>query len=89
MNVFAKFDGIPLMILEVIIRKRNVTDTRLVGRTDGRSNGQRENSIPSNKHSLRGRGYKNGFHMTVSIFLYLIVFSFLFIEVVVKEAMDG
>ena len=52
MNVFAKFDEIPSMILEVI------KETKRYGHTDGRSVGrmvgQRENSIPSHKHSLRG-----------------------------------
>ena len=33
-----------------ILRKQNVTDELMDGRTDG----QRENSIPSHKHSLRG-----------------------------------
>ena len=54
MNVFAKFDEIPSMMLEVIketkrYRHKNVSDTQSVG--------QRENSIPSHKHSLGG--YKN------------------------------
>ena len=48
MNVFAKFDEILSMIFQVIKeRKRN-------GHTDGRKDGQRENSIPTHKHSLRG-----------------------------------
>ena len=52
MNVFAKFDEIPSMILEIIKK------TKRYGHTDGwsvgRTIGQRENSIPSHKHSLRG-----------------------------------
>ena len=52
MNVYAKFDEIPSMIHEVI------KETKCYGHTDGRSFcqtiGQRENSIPSHKHSLRG-----------------------------------
>ena len=51
MNVFAKFDEIPPMILEVI------KETKCYGHTFLRSDvsdGQRENSIPSHKHSLRG-----------------------------------
>ena len=48
MNVFAKFDEIPSMILQDIketkrYRHKNVSDKR--------SFGQRENSIPSHKHS--------------------------------------
>ena len=56
MNVFAKFDEIPSMIIEVIKETKRYGHT--VGRSDGRSfvlsDGQRENSIPSHKHSLRG-----------------------------------
>ena len=36
MNVFAKFDEIPSMILEVI-KEKNVTDKRSFGRSDGRT----------------------------------------------------
>ena len=52
MNVFAKFDEIPSMILEVIKETKRYGHT--VGRSVGRTFGQRENSIPSHKHSLRG-----------------------------------
>ena len=52
MNVFAKFDEIPLVILEVIKETKRYGHT--VGRTVGRPVGQRENRIPSNKHSLGG-----------------------------------
>ena len=48
MNVFANFDDIPSMILQ------DIKETKRYGHTVGRSDGQRENSIPSNKHSLRG-----------------------------------
>ena len=44
MNVFAKFDEIPSMILQ------DIKETKRYGHTDG----QRENSIPSHKHSLWG-----------------------------------
>ena len=37
-----------------ILRKHSVTDARSEGRSFGRTDGQRENSIPSHKHSLRG-----------------------------------
>ena len=57
MNVYAKFAEIPSMILEVIKETKRYGHT--VGRTDGRTLGQRENSIPSHKHSLRG-GIKSG-----------------------------
>ena len=56
MNVFAKFDEIPSIILQ------DIKETKRYGHTDGRSFGrsvgQRENSIPSHKQSLRG-GIKN------------------------------
>ena len=54
MNVFAKFDEIPSMILEVI------KETKCYGHTVGWSVGQHENSIPSHKHSLRGGGGGGG-----------------------------
>ena len=40
----ARFDEIPLKTL------KDIKETKRYGRTDG----QRENSIPSHKHSLRG-----------------------------------
>ena len=51
MDVFAKFDEIPTMILQDIKEKKAL---QTHGRTFVRSDGQRENSIPSHKHSLRG-----------------------------------
>ena len=47
MKVFAKFDEIPSMILEVIKETKRYGHT--FGRTVVRSVGQRENSIPSHK----------------------------------------
>ena len=54
--MFAKFDEIPSMILEVIkeTKRYGHTFVRSDGLSVGRSDGQRENSIPSHKHSLRG-----------------------------------
>ena len=52
MNVFAKFDESPSMILEVIKYTKRYGHKTL--RTRGRSVGQRENTILSHKHSLRG-----------------------------------
>ena len=56
MNVFAKFDEIPSMTLQDIkeTKRYGHTFVRLFVRSDGRTDGQRENSIPSHKHSLRG-----------------------------------
>ena len=47
MNIFAKFDENPAITLQVIKK------TKRYGRTDGRTDGQRENSIPHHKQSLR------------------------------------
>ena len=48
MNIFVKFDENPAITLQVIKK------TKRYGRTDGRTDGQRENSIPHHKQSLRG-----------------------------------
>ena len=55
MNVFAKFNEIPSMILQDIKETKRYGHTvgRSHGRSFGRSYGQRENSIPSHIHSLR------------------------------------
>ena len=50
MNVFAKFDEIPSMILQDIKETKRYIHTV----------GHRENSIPSHKHSLRGGGGGGG-----------------------------
>ena len=54
MNVFAKFDEILSMILQ------DIKETKRYGHTVGRSDGQRENSIPSHKPTefAGGGGYK-------------------------------
>ena len=59
MNVFVKFNEIPSMILQVIkeTKRYRLTFVRSDGRSFVRSDGQRENSIPSHKHSLRGYNY--------------------------------
>ena len=61
MNVCAKFDEIPSMILQ------DIKETKRYGHSDGRSVGrtvgQRENSIPSHKQSLRG--YNNAMRFAV------------------------
>ena len=44
LNVYARFDEIPSISL------KDIKKTKHYGRTDG----QRENSIPAHKHSLRG-----------------------------------
>ena len=56
MNAFAKFDEISSMTLQDIKETKcyGHTFVRSFGRTDGWTDGQRENSIPSHKHSLQG-----------------------------------
>ena len=48
MNEYARFDEIPSMTL------KDIKETKRYGRTDRRTDGQRENSIPTHKHSLQG-----------------------------------
>ena len=45
---YARFDEILSMAL------KDIKETKRYGRTDGRTDGQHENSIPTHKHSLRG-----------------------------------
>ena len=64
MNVFAEFDEIPSMILQ------DVKETKRYGRTFVRSDGQRENSIPSQKHrGGGGGGYNNVYDMKAGSFI--------------------
>ena len=53
MNMFARFDENPAMTLRVI------KETKRYGRTDGRTDRQRENSIPPTNKVCGG--YKNVF----------------------------
>ena len=48
MSVYARFDEIPSFTLT------DIKKTKRYGRTDTQMDGQRENSIPAHKHSLRG-----------------------------------
>ena len=48
MNKYARFDEIQSMSL------KDIKETKRYGQTDGRMDGQRENSIPTHKHSLQG-----------------------------------
>ena len=52
MNVFAKFGEIPSRTLQDINETKRFGHTFV--RSFGRTDGQRENSIPSHKHSLQG-----------------------------------
>ena len=65
MNVYARFDEIPSITLKDILKKtkcyeipsitlKDIKKTKCYGRTVARADGQRENSIPAHKHSLRG-----------------------------------
>ena len=59
MNKYARLYEIPSMTL------KDIKETKRYGRTDGRTDGQCENSIPTHKHSLRG-GYKNQYIVKVA-----------------------
>ena len=48
MNMFAKFDENPAITLQ------DIKETKHYGRKHARTDGQRENSIPHHKQSLRG-----------------------------------
>ena len=56
MNKYARFDEIPSRTLKDIkeTKRYGRTDGWMDGRTHGWTDEQRENSIPSHKHSLRG-----------------------------------
>ena len=54
MNMFARFDENPAMTLRVI------KETKRYGRTDGRTHGQRENSIPPTNKVCGGYNYMGG-----------------------------
>ena len=79
MKVFAKFDEIPSMTLQDIKEKKPL-------RTHFRSDGQRENSIPSHKHSLRG--YNLVFHFAREI-QKKSVFVLLFLVSVTKQTLGN
>ena len=53
MNMFARFDENPAMTLRVI------KETKRYGRTDGLTDGQRENSIPPTNKVCGGYKYKH------------------------------
>ena len=52
MNMFARFNENPAMTLQDTKELKRYALTQ--GRTDGRTHGQHENSIPPHKQSLRG-----------------------------------
>ena len=54
MNMFARFNENPAMTLQ------DIKETKRYGRTDGRTDGQRENSIPPTNKVCGG--YKNLIH---------------------------
>ena len=53
MNMFARFDENPAMTLQ------DIKETKRYGRTDGRTDGQRENSIPTTNKVCGGYKKKN------------------------------
>ena len=56
MNMFARFDENPAMTLQVI--KETKRYGRTDAHTDGRTDGQRENSIPPTNKVCGGNNYK-------------------------------
>ena len=64
MNMFARFDENPAMTLQVI------KETKRYGWTDGRTHGQRENSIPPTNKVCGGYKYLGGGEMASDIFFY-------------------
>ena len=56
MNVLAKFDEIPSKILQ------DIKETKPYRHTQGRTDVQHENSIPTHKHSLREGVLKESLH---------------------------
>ena len=56
MNMFARFDENPAMTLQDIkeTKRYGRTDAHTDARTHTHTHGQRENSIPHHKQSLRG-----------------------------------
>ena len=64
MKVFTKCDEIPSTTLQDIKETKRYGHTFV--RSDGRTDGQRENNIPSHKHSLRGYNKLNGFVLTLT-----------------------
>ena len=63
MNMFARFDENPAMILRVIkeTKRYGRTDGQMHGRTHGRTHGQRENSIPPTNKVCGGYNYQKYF----------------------------
>ena len=60
MNMFARFDENPAMTLRVI------KETKRYGRTDARTDGQHENSIPTTKFAGGIiNGYENNYNFTL------------------------
>ena len=64
MNMFARFDENPAMTLRVI--KETKRYGRTDARTDGRTHGQRENSIPPTNKVCGGYNKENGSPLTDS-----------------------
>ena len=67
MNMFARFDENPAMTLRVI------KETKRYGRTDGRMDGQRENSIPPTNKVCGG--YKYASENVVCLICLLYIFA--------------
>ena len=67
--MFARFDENPAMTLRVI------KETKRYGRTDGRTDGQRENSIPPTNKVCGGYNDVNVYSGLVSLYMYFDIHS--------------
>ena len=72
MNMFARFDKNPAMILQ------DIKETKLYGRTDGRTEGQLENSIPTTNKVCGGYKNKKKVNWSFSELFFLQPFFFFF-----------
>ena len=66
MNMFAKFDENPAMTLQ------DIKKTKRYGRTDARTHGQRENSIPTTNKVCGGYNHDHTARLTdLKLFIYI------------------
>ena len=59
-------------LFKILKKNQNITDGWTHGHTDGKKDGQHENSIPPNKHSLRGGVYSFDYSMEINYSLKLL-----------------
>ena len=69
MNMFARFDENPAMSLQ------DIKETKRYGRTDGRTDGQRENSIPTTNKVCGGYNKKTPCRVSLRIKQFGVIIS--------------